>query len=234
MHSKCLCTCKAYLWSRLRHHYVVGLEHHLALCSVFFFFNDTATTEIYTLSYTLSLHDALPIFRDEDVIIAHHDTVIEEHDHVLLFVHDKIGRAHVELQSHSEISYAVFCLKKKNTLILGAQVVIPIGGGDMPVVISLLNSYSGLAACAAGFVIQNNVLIVAGSLVGASGIILTKIMCKAINRSLSNVLFSGFGSVTQKASSSEQQGEVKPITAEDAFYVLEAARSVTFVPGYGM
>ena len=78
-------------------------------------------------------------------------------------------------------------------LVLGVMAVIPIGGAAMPVVISLLNSYSGLAACAAGFAVQNNVLIVAGSLVGASGIILTNIMCKAMNRSLANVLFSGFG-----------------------------------------
>ena len=103
----------------------------------------------------------------------------------------------------------------------------------MPVVISLLNSYSGLAACAAGFVIQNNVLIVAGSLVGASGIILTRIMCKAMNRSLSNVLFSGFGS-TKQAQTMVQQGEIRPISSTDAYYILEAANSVVFVPGYGM
>ena len=111
--------------------------------------------------------------------------------------------------------------------------VIPIGGADMPVVISLLNSYSGLAGAAAGFVILNNVLIVAGSLVGASGIILTSIMCKAMNRSLANVLFSGFGSAP-KATSEKAVGEVRPITAEDAYFVLEAARSVAFVPGYGL
>ena len=110
--------------------------------------------------------------------------------------------------------------------------VIPIGGADMPVVISLLNSYSGLAACAAGFAINNNILIVAGSLVGATGIILTNIMCKAMNRSLANVLFSGFGAV--KTALSKVEGEVKPITPDDAYYILEAASSVVVVPGYGM
>ena len=119
------------------------------------------------------------------------------------------------------------------SLALGVLAVLPIGGADMPVVISLLNSYSGLAASAAGFVIDNTVLIVAGSLVGASGLILTQIMCKAMNRSLANVLFSGFGAVTQ-AGSKQVEGEVKPMTPEDAYYVLEAASSVVFVPGYGM
>jgi NAD(P) transhydrogenase subunit beta len=117
-------------------------------------------------------------------------------------------------------------------LLLGVMVVLPIGGADMPVVISLLNSYSGLAACAAGFAIQNNLLIVAGALVGASGIILTSIMCKAMNRSLGNVLFSGFQAVHN--TDMEIEGEVKPLSAEDAFYVLEAAQSVVVVPGYGM
>ena len=130
-------------------------------------------------------------------------------------------------------NYPIFITTVVISLILGVLVVIPIGGGDMPVVISLLNSYSGLAACAAGFVIQNNVLIVAGSLVGASGIILTNIMCKAMNRSLTNVLFSGFGSVEQKQGSGFE-GDIKPITPEDAFFVLDAATSVVFVPGYGM
>tara|TARA_R110002110_G_scaffold205066_7_gene417203 strand:+ start:352046 stop:353398 length:1353 start_codon:yes stop_codon:yes gene_type:complete len=136
----------------------------------------------------------------------------------------------------------MFCLEPSNiqwlylvvalSLVFGIMVVIPIGGADMPVVISLLNSYSGLAACAAGFAVDNNILIVAGSLVGASGIILTQIMCKAMNRSLSNVLFSGFGS--GKVETAEVEGEIKPISVEDAFYVLEAATNVAIIPGYGM
>ena len=140
------------------------------------------------------------------------------------------------------VSAVMFCLQPENSqwlyliiglsLLFGVMVVIPIGGADMPVVISLLNSYSGLAACAAGFAIGNNILIVAGALVGASGIILSQIMCKAMNRSLSNVLFSGFGSVSIEQAVVE--GEIKPISVEDAFYVLEAASNVVIVPGYGM
>jgi NAD(P) transhydrogenase subunit beta len=117
------------------------------------------------------------------------------------------------------------------SILLGVMAVIPIGGADMPVVISLLNSYSGLAACAAGFAINNTILIVAGSLVGAAGLILTNIMCKAMNRSLSNVLFSGFAATTK---ATKVEGEVKPITADDAYLILEAASSVVMVPGYGM
>ena len=120
------------------------------------------------------------------------------------------------------------------SLLLGIMFVLPIGGADMPVVISLLNSFSGIAAAAAGFAIGNILLIVAGSLVGASGIILTSIMCKAMNRSLSNVLFSGFGTVSTSAGPVIEQGEVKPMSADDAYYVLEAASSVVVIPGYGM
>ena len=122
------------------------------------------------------------------------------------------------------------------SLLLGILLAIPIGGADMPVIIALLNSYSGLAACAAGFVIGNNVLIVAGSLVGASGLILTNIMCKAMNRSLLNVLFGGFGATDSSASSGEGkvQGDVKPINIADSYLILEAASSVLIVPGYGM
>lgn len=117
-------------------------------------------------------------------------------------------------------------------LIFGILATIPIGGADMPVVISLLNSYSGLAATAAGLAIQNNILIVAGLLVGASGIILTQIMCKAMNRSLMNILLSGFAKPMEAGEKIE--GEIKSLTAEDAFYVLEAAQSVVVIPGYGM
>ena len=128
----------------------------------------------------------------------------------------------------SQWLYAIIGL----SLVFGIMITIPIGGADMPVVIALLNSYSGLAACAAGFVLSNNLLIVSGSLVGASGLILTNIMCKAMNRSLNNVLFSGFGAA--KVSSAKIEGEVKPISADDAFLILEAAQNVAIVPGYGM
>jgi len=131
-------------------------------------------------------------------------------------------------------NYPLFILIMVLSLILGVLVVIPIGGADMPVVISLLNSYSGMAGAATGFVIINSMLIVAGSLVGASGIILTQIMCKAMNRSLANVLFSGFGSVVQKKKGEGIKGEVNAISVQDAYLVLEAARSVVFVPGYGL
>lgn len=130
--------------------------------------------------------------------------------------------------------YTLFLLIILVALGFGVTSTLPIGGADMPVVISLLNSYSGLAACAAGFVISNNILIVAGALVGASGIILTRIMCKAMNRSLANVLFSGFGSAVKAVEGDGPQGEVRPASAEDVYYILEAADSVAFVPGYGL
>lgn len=124
------------------------------------------------------------------------------------------------------------------SLLLGVLFVIPIGGGDMPVVISLLNSYSGLAASAAGFVVMNNMLIIAGALVGASGIILTQIMCKAMNRSLTSVLFGAFGSsgsVSVAGSGGNNVDKtVKSVDAEEAAMMLGYARSVVIVPGYGM
>jgi H+-translocating NAD(P) transhydrogenase subunit beta len=120
-------------------------------------------------------------------------------------------------------------------LVLGVLLVIPIGGADMPVVISLLNSYSGLAAAATGFVINNAMLIVAGALVGASGIILTKIMCVAMNRSLMNVVFGGFGAVDASApKGSTEYGPVRSGGAEEAAMLLDAASRVMVVPGYGL
>ncbi len=121
------------------------------------------------------------------------------------------------------------------SLLLGILLVMPIGGADMPVVIALLNSYSGLAAAAAGFVLDNMVLIISGSLVGASGFILTRIMCIAMNRSIWNVMFGAFGA---QATSAEQAGsegrQAQTTTAEDSSIVLAYAKSVIFVPGYGL
>jgi NAD(P) transhydrogenase subunit beta len=123
------------------------------------------------------------------------------------------------------------------SLVLGVMFVLPIGGGDMPVVISLLNSLSGVAAAAAGFVVMNNMLIIAGALVGASGLILTEIMCKAMNRSLFSVLFSAFGSVSASsggAAAGASDQPVRSIDAEEGAMMLGYARSVVIVPGYGM
>lgn len=123
------------------------------------------------------------------------------------------------------------------SLLLGVLLVIPIGGADMPVVIALLNSYSGLAACATGFVLDNSALVISGSLVGASGLILTKIMCDAMNRSLANVLFGAFGAVDgSQAGGGEavDQGTVMAYTPTDAAVIFANARSVIVVPGYGM
>jgi len=119
--------------------------------------------------------------------------------------------------------------------VLGVTLVTPIGGADMPVVIALLNSYSGLAAAATGFVISNNVLIIAGALVGASGLILTSIMCKAMNRSLWNVMFATMGPTSSTASADEvYEGKIKSTSAEEVAMLLETARRVVIVPGYGM
>ncbi|NEP01874.1 MAG: NAD(P)(+) transhydrogenase (Re/Si-specific) subunit beta [Symploca sp. SIO2E9] len=122
--------------------------------------------------------------------------------------------------------------------VLGVLFVIPIGGGDMPVVISLLNSFSGLAASAAGFVVMNNMLIIAGALVGASGLILTEIMCKGMNRSLPNVLFSAFGGGTSAGAAGAGGAAVEKVVhrigAEEGAMMLGYARNVVIVPGYGM
>jgi len=119
-------------------------------------------------------------------------------------------------------------------LLLGVLLVIPIGGADMPVVISLLNSYSGLAASAAGFVLGNMLLIIAGALVGASGLILTQLMCRAMNRSLANVAFGAFGGGTVGGAVVEGDRTVRRADAEQCATVLAYAQSVVIVPGYGL
>ena len=120
--------------------------------------------------------------------------------------------------------------------VFGILLVIPIGGADMPVVISLLNSYSGLAAAATGFVLDNNMLIIAGSLVGAAGLILTSVMSRAMNRSLVNVLFAGVGATVTAVSDSEDiyAGRVKSATPEEVAVLLDGARRAVIVPGFGM
>ncbi len=122
------------------------------------------------------------------------------------------------------------------SLLLGVLLVLPIGGADMPVAISLLNSYSGMAGATTGFVLQNNELIIAGSLVGASGIILTQIMCKAMNRSLMNVVLGGWASAgtVQTASTTSAKGQVKSVDSEELAMIFDSAESVIIVPGYGM
>ncbi len=121
------------------------------------------------------------------------------------------------------------------SLIIGVLIVIPIGGADMPVVISLLNSYSGIAAAMTGFVLGNAVLIITGSLVGASGIILTNIMCKSMNRSLINVMLGGFGSTTSgKAQAGAKEIVIKEVGSEELAMMLDGASNVIIVPGYGM
>lgn len=120
--------------------------------------------------------------------------------------------------------------------VLGLLLTVAIGGADMPVVIALLNSYSGLAAAATGFVLGNNVLIISGSLVGASGIILTKIMCKAMNRSLANVLFGGALGPGEESSPAEDiyEGKVKATSGDEVAMIMDGVQRVVIVPGYGM
>jgi NAD(P) transhydrogenase subunit beta len=122
-------------------------------------------------------------------------------------------------------------------LVLGVLLVLPIGGADMPVAVSLLNSYSGLAASATGFILENNMLIIAGALVGASGMILTLIMCRGMNRSLMNVVLGGWASAGIEgpaADSKAPKGDVKSVDAEELAMILDSASNVIFVPGYGM
>jgi NAD(P) transhydrogenase subunit beta len=137
------------------------------------------------------------------------------------------------LPETSDVSYLYIIVGL--SLLVGILIVIPIGGADMPVVVALLNSYSGIAGAGAGFVLGNPVLIISGSLVGASGIILTRIMTKAMNRSLLNVMLGGFGA--EQGSSGSNEEETRPVTSltsEDAAMILRYAESVIFVPGYGL
>jgi len=120
------------------------------------------------------------------------------------------------------------------SLILGVLLVIPIGGADMPVIICLLNSYSGMAGCASGFILSNYCLIITGALVGASGVILTQIMCKAMNRSMVNVMFGAFGKVDSATLDKAKSVTVQAYTPEDAVVALENANLVIIVPGYGL
>ena len=135
---------------------------------------------------------------------------------------------------YTDINHALFMALVVGALILGVLLVIPIGGADMPVVVSLLNSYSGLAAAATGFVLGNMMLIIAGSLVGAAGLILTQLMCKAMNRSLGNVAFGAFGTDGPALAAKTGERPVRDVDAEQAAMVLAYAGSVAVVPGYGL
>jgi NAD(P) transhydrogenase subunit beta len=133
-------------------------------------------------------------------------------------------------------SWIAFLLMLAIALVLGVLLIVPIGGADMPVIVSMLNSYSGWAAAGIGFTLGNNMLIVAGALVGSSGAILSYIMCKAMNRSLFNVLLGGFGGETAAAGGGGAVADrpVKSGAADDAAFLLRNARSVIVVPGYGL
>jgi NAD(P) transhydrogenase subunit beta len=137
--------------------------------------------------------------------------------------------------STAEFDVALLTVLVIASFLLGVLLVIPIGGADMPVVISLMNSYSGIAGAMAGFVLHNNALIISGALVGASGIILTRIMCQAMNRSLTNVMFGAFGAQAADAAGAGADGRtVQSTTAQDVAIMLGYARKVVIVPGYGL
>ena len=136
------------------------------------------------------------------------------------------------VQNPGEINYFYYAIFI--SAILGITLTIPIGGADMPVVISLLNSYSGIAASATGFVLMNNGLIISGALVGASGIILTSIMCKGMNRSLANVIFGAMGLEQESTSGEAKQISIKSYSTEEAAMIFDAAEKVIVVPGYGL
>ena len=142
-----------------------------------------------------------------------------------------VGYMLVQEQTDIDLFYGIVII----SAVLGITLTIPIGGADMPVVVSLLNSYSGIAAAATGFVLMNNGLIIAGALVGASGLILTNIMCKGMNRSLANVIFGAVGLEQESSGSSEaKQVTVKSYSTEEAAMIFDAADKVIIVPGYGL
>ena len=145
------------------------------------------------------------------------------------------GLAGIIMYAYLDTSMGFFgiLLVSLTYLILGITMVVSIGGGDMPVIISFLNALSGLAAAFAGFAINNTVLVVSGCLVGTSGLILTLIMCKAMNRSFYSLLFGSFGAASAKSKAGSGK-EPKSMSTEDAYMILEAAQSVVFIPGYGM
>ena len=142
----------------------------------------------------------------------------------LLFAHN------FSLLQNDTIFYTITAL----ALMLGIGLTIPIGGADMPVVISLLNSYSGIAAAATGFLLGNNALIISGSLVGASGLILTNIMCKGMNRSLANVIFGAVGAAPTGGDSDQKEMNIKSYSTTEAAMILDAAEKIIIVPGYGL
>ncbi len=135
--------------------------------------------------------------------------------------------------ANEKLGFVGIVLVTATYLILGLTMVVTIGGGDMPVIISLLNAFSGLAAAFAGLAISNSVLVVSGCLVGTSGLILTLIMCKAMNRTLYSLLFGSFGAASSKKGAASDK-EPRSMSVEDAYLILEAASSVVFIPGYGM
>ncbi|HIA28309.1 MAG TPA: NAD(P)(+) transhydrogenase (Re/Si-specific) subunit beta [Planctomycetes bacterium] len=156
----------------------------------------------------------------------------QKYFNLLLFIGCLWACFHVVDNPADPMGYWLLCL---GAALLGFTLVSPIGGADMPVVIALLNSYSGLAATATGFVFSNNVLIVAGSLVGASGVILTTIMCKAMNRSLTNVIFGTMGPSADGPSADDvYAGKVKESSADEVAMLFDGAQRVVIVPGYGM
>ena len=154
---------------------------------------------------------------------------------LLLFLSFKMISNNSIILPEQETDFTFFYYIIAISALMGILLTIPIGGADMPVVISLLNSYSGIAAAATGFVLENNGLIIAGSLVGASGIILTTIMCKGMNRSLTNVIFGAMGSDDSEASqANDRQVQVKSYSTEEAAMIFDAAEKIIVVPGYGL